>query len=1363
MTTRVSTVEDRRPRLDLGSKKRQLPIPNLIGMQRDSYVTKFLQRGIAPSKLDDIGLHAEFKSCFPLSSSAAQVVLEYDSYTIGEPGFPEHECKVRGLTYSAPLRANLRLVYFDKEVGKFKKIKEVKEQDVYIGDIPLMTETGSFIINGTERVVVAQLYRSPGVSIEHDKGKVHSSGKVLYSARIIPYRGCWIDIEFDAKDIIHVRIDRRKKLPITVLLKAMGYDSQQIIDNFYEKDSFTIDNGKIIFSLIPDRLKGQIATQDIVDIDGDVLVEKGARIWVKQIKAMKKSKVSEIEVDNDFLLTKVLSEPIIDRETGEIIAAVNTPITEDLLEKMKELGVTSFSTIYVNDLECGSYISDTLLVDTTKSQLDAWVEIYHVLRPGEPPTPDAAKNLFESLFYDSTRYDLSHIGRMKINERFKKSKPEIHGTLDPDDVLDVVKALVDTRDGMNGHTVDDIDNLSNRRVRCVGEMVANQFRVAMVKVARSTQDRMVVQPEIEGRLPQDFFNAKPIVTAWRELFSSSQLSQYMERGNPLSLITHLRRISALGQGGLDRARATIEVRDVHSSHYGRICPIETPEGQNIGLINSLAVYSCLNKYGFMVTPFLIVKDGIVSKDVQYLSAHDEYDSYIAQANVPLDSKGKILSNVVECRYNGEYTSASPKDIGYIEVAANQPVSVAASLIPFLEHDDANRALMGSNMQRQAVPMIRSDKPLVGTGMERIVAADSGVSKVAERSGTVEFVDSSRIVIRTDVTKDDGSVGVDIYRMTKFFRSNQNTCINQRPIVSMGDYVQKGDILTDGAGTDLGELALGQNMLVAFMSWNGYNFEDSIILSERVAQQDRFTSVHIQELQCIARDTKLGPEEITADIPNIGEGALAKLDESGIAYVGAKVNPGDILVGKITPKGESQLTPEEKLLRAIFGEKASDVKDTSLRVKSGMSGTVVDVKVFTRDGTPKDARALAIEEEQLEFARRDLADELKLKTKDSYDKIYDAVIGKTYDKGLKGIKSGVKITVEWLEEMGRVKWPQILTKNEKTNEMVSEYAETICALEKEFEAKLEKRRAQIQVGDDLTPGVIKVVKIFLATTRRIQPGDKMAGRHGNKGCVSTIVPVEDMPYLEDGTPIDVILNPLGVPSRMNVGQILEMHLGLAAKGLGAQIKNMLPKSSIEELRKYIQKIYNISETGKVMIKDYTDQEVIDLARRLTAGVPMASPVFDGATIETIKSLLKMAGQPESGQAQLYDGRTGTPFDKKSTIGYMYILKLNHLVDDKMHARSTGSYSLVTQQPLSGKAQFGGQRFGEMEVWALEAYGAAYTLQEMLTVKSDDVAGRTKMYKNIVDANYKIQASVPESFNVLVKEIMALGIDVNMNER
>jgi len=908
MTVKTLTVCEKRPRLDLGTKK-GLEYPHLTRLQPQSYIDEFLQLGVEPSKRLDIGLHAELQSSFPISSSAAQVVLEYDSYTVGEPSFHEHECKVRGLTYSAPLRAKLRLVYYDKDVGKFKKIKEVKEQDVYIGDIPLMTETGSFIVNGTERVIVSQLYRSPGVAIEHDRGKTHSSGKLLYSARIIPYRGAWIDIEFDAKDIISVRIDRRKKLPVTVLLKAMGYDDQQIIDSFYEKDTFTFDEGRLSFEMIPDRMKGVIASQDLIDEKGNVVIEKGTRIWVKQIRELKKSKIDRVFVDPSFAVGRVTAEPIIDQETGEIIAPVNAVITEELMEKVAATGVQSFKVIYVNDLERGSYISDTMMLDTCQSQVDAWVEIYHVLRPGEPPTVDAAKNLFESLFYDASRYDLSHIGRMKLNERFGKGKPESHGVLDPDDVMDVVQSLVDTRDGMNGHIVDDIDNLSNRRVRCVGEMVVNQFRIAMTKVARSTQDRMV-QPEIEGKLPQDFFNSKPIVSAWRELFSSSQLSQYMERGNPLALITHLRRVSALGQGGLDRARATIDVRDVHPSHYGRICPIETPEGQNIGLINSLAVYSDLNKYGFMVTPFYVVEEGKVTSKVEYLSAHDEYDSYIAQATIPVDEDGVIQSDMVACRYNGEYTSAKPKQLKYIEVAANQPVSVAASLIPFLEHDDANRALMGSNMQRQAVPTIVADKPLVGTGMERTVASDSGVSMVAKRSGVVEFVDSSRIVIRTDESSDEEGVGVDIYRTTKFFRSNQNTCVNQRPIVSLGDVVKKGDIITDGSGTDLGELALGQNMLVAFMSWNGYNFEDSIILSERVAAENRFTSIHIQELQCIARDTKLGPEEVTADIPNVGEGALSKLDESGIAYIGAKVKAGDILVGKVTPKGESQLTPEE---------------------------------------------------------------------------------------------------------------------------------------------------------------------------------------------------------------------------------------------------------------------------------------------------------------------------------------------------------------------------------------------------------------------------------------------------------------------
>ncbi len=1360
MNDKMSAVVKSRPRLDLGSSQSQLPVPNLIGLQLKSYNEDFLQLGVAPSKLKNTGLHAEFTQCFPIHGS--NITLEYDSYTIDEPAFSEHECKIRGRTYSAALRAKLRLIYFDvSEDDGSKQIREVKEQEVYVGDIPFMTDVGSFVINGTERVVVAQLYRSPGVSIEHDSGKTHSSGKLLYSARIIPYRGAWIDLEFDAKDNMFARIDRRKKLPVTVLLKAMGYSSQAILDHFFDKDSFAIDGQKIITNIIPERLKGKVATQDIVLEDGTVVCEKGTRIWVSHIRKMNKAKLKQLEVERNYLVGLVSANPIVNESTGELIAPANTALTEELIEEMVSSGLKSFETLYINDLECGGYISDTLMIDSTVTQLDAWVEIYKTLRPGEPPTPEAAKNLFESLFYDATRYDLSHIGRMKLNDRFKLNKPEELGTLEPDDVLAVVQSLVDTRNGLDGHTIDDIDNLSNRRVRCVGEMVANQFRIAMSKVTRTTLDRMS-EPENEGRLPQDFFNSKPIVTSWRELFSTSQLSQYMERGNPLSLITHLRRISALGQGGLDRTRATIDVRDVHSSHYGRICPIETPEGQNIGLINSLAVYSDLNKYGFMVTPFLVVKKGVVTSEITYLAAHEEYNSYIAQAHVNRDKKGKILDQHIECRYNGDYTSCTPDQLGYIEVATNQPVSVAASLIPFLEHDDANRALMGSNMQRQAVPTIHADKPLVGTGMERLVASDSGVSIVAKRSGVVESVDSSRIVIKTSETSGT-DIGVDIYRLTKFFRSNQNTCINQRPLVSVGQKVNKGDILTDGAATDLGELALGQNMLVAFLSWNGYNFEDSIILSERVAQQDRFTSVHIEEFQCIARDTKLGSEEVTADIPNIGESSLSKLDEAGIAYIGAKVVGGDILVGKITPKGETQLTPEEKLLRAIFGEKASDVKDSSLRVPAGKSGTVVDVKVFTRDGVKKDARALQIEAEELEEVRKDLSDELQLKAGIVYQALSENLKNKTYKSGIKGKKSGDKMSQDWISSVENAQLASVVSDQDAVNERTEQLAQQLADLQKRFEEKLAKREAQIKMGDELAPGVIKIVKVFLATTRRVQPGDKMAGRHGNKGCVSTIIPVEDMPYMEDGTPIDVILNPLGVPSRMNVGQILEVHLGWAAKGLGEKIRRLQAKDDIQSLRKFVKEIYGLSEIQSVKIDQYSDEEFLTLVDNLKGGVPMSTPVFDGAKSDKIKSILKLAELPESGQTQLYDGRSGRPFDQKSTVGYMYMLKLNHLVDDKMHARSTGSYSLVTQQPLSGKAQFGGQRFGEMEVWALEAYGAAHTLQEMLTVKSDDVMGRTRMYKNIVDGNYKIQASIPESFNVLVKEIMALGIKVSMNDQ
>jgi len=1361
----ISLAEKQRIRKSFGSHAEKMPINDLLEIQVKSYddfIRPRKSQGDASSVRSDTGLGSAFASVFPIYSFSGNARLEYVSYKLGEPVFDVYECKLRGLTYSAPLRVKVRLVVLDKEAsGDPKPVKDIREQDVFMGELPLMTDVGTFVINGTERVVVSQLHRSPGVIFEHDRGKTHSSGKLLYSARIIPYRGSWLDFEFDPKDCLFVRIDRRRKLPSTILLRALGYDTEAILSEFFETTQCHVKMGEFHVDLIPSRLRGDIASFDIkLPGEKDVLVEAGRRVTARHIKAMEKAKMKGLVVPKDYLIGKVLAKNIIDTSTGELLALANSVVTEEVLDAILNNGMQHFELIYTNDLDHGSYLSDTLRIDTTTTQLEALVEIYRMMRPGEPPTKEAAETLFKNLFFADDRYDLSAVGRMKFNRRVGRTEDTGPGTLEQNDILDVMKTLINIRNGIG--TVDDIDHLGNRRVRSVGEMAENQFRVGLVRVERAVKERLGLA-ESENMMPQDLINAKPVSAAIKEFFGSSQLSQFMDQVNPLSGVTHKRRVSALGPGGLTRERAGFEVRDVHTTHYGRVCPIETPEGPNIGLINSLSVYARTNDYGFIETPCRKVVDGCVTDEIEYLSAISEVDQYIAQSSVAVDSKGKILADLVPCRHKNEFSLTTPDKINYMDVSPKQIVSVAASLIPFLEHDDANRALMGSNMQRQAVPTLRAEKPLVGTGMERTVASDSGVCVVAKRGGVIDLVDASRIVVR--VNDDEASAdeaGVDIYNLTKYARSNQDTCINQIPIVSKGNKIQRGDILADGPCTDMGELALGQNLLVAFMPWNGYNFEDSILISERVVQEDRFTTIHIEELTCIARDTKLGSEEISSDIPNVGESALMNLDDAGVVYIGAEVTAGDILVGKVTPKGETQLTPEEKLLRAIFGEKASDVKDSSLRVPSGMNGTVIDVQIFTRDGLEKDARAKSIEEEHLARVRKDLIDEKRIREEDIYQRIHHLLLNSTATGGPSGLKSGTKVTKDYLAKLDQEKWLSIRLKDDKASGQLEQLAKQLEELAKEIEKRFKDNKKKIVQGDDLAPGVLKIVKVYMAVKRRLQPGDKMAGRHGNKGVISIVVPMEDMPHLEDGTPVDIVLNPLGVPSRMNIGQVLETHLGLAAKGLGQRIEQMLmANEDVSKLRKYLDQVYNHDKAKRVMLDEISDKELLVLAHNLKKGVPMATPVFDGACEAEIKDMLKLANLPEDGKTTLIDGRTGRPFDNPVTVGYMYMLKLNHLIDDKMHARSTGSYSLVTQQPLGGKAQFGGQRFGEMEVWALEAYGAAYTLQEMLTVKSDDVGGRTKIYKNIVDGDHRMDPGMPESFNVLLKEIRALGIDIELD--
>ena len=1365
---KYSFTERKRLRKDFGKRPAVLEVPYLLAIQLDSYKV-FLQNDKRPDQRRNVGLQAAFLSVFPLSSYSGSAKLEYVGYRLDQPQFDVKECQQRGMNYCASLRVKLRLVLYEKDT-KTETVKDIKEQEVYMGEIPLMTENGSFIINGTERVIVSQLHRSPGVFFDHDKGKTHSSGKLLYGARIIPYRGSWLDLEFDHKDCIYVRIDRRRKLPATILLRALKYDNEQMLEIFFETHQIKRikDGFHWILDLKSLRDGKEIASFDITSPDGKMIVESGRRISSKHVKQLEKSKITTVKIPIEhieggmvsFLLGKVLAHNILYPTTGQILAEANEALTEDIINALLEHKIEKFRVLHTNDLDRGSYLSDTLRLDSTTTCLDALVEIYRVMRPGEPPTSEAAEKLFKQLFFAEERYDLSIVGRMKFNRRVGRTKITGSGILSTDDILDVFRTLINIRNGKG--VIDDIDHLGNRRIRSVGEMTENQFRIGLVRVERAVTERLSVA-ESDGLMPQELINAKPVSAVIREFFGSSQLSQFMDQNNPLSEVTHKRRISALGPGGLTRERAGFEVRDVHPTHYGRLCPIETPEGPNIGLINSLAVYARMNEYGFLETAYRRIKNGKVTKDVEYLSAIEEGNYVIAQANARLDDTGAFQDEQVTARSQNEFTVAARETINYMDVSPKQIVSVAASLIPFLEHDDANRALMGSNMQRQAVPTLRSEKPLVGTGMERAVAVDSGVTIVAKRSGFVDYVDATRIVVRAD---DDKILsGVDIYNLTKYVRSNQNTCINQKPLVKQGDKICQGDVLADGPSTDLGELALGQNVLVAFMPWNGYNFEDSILISERVVKEDRFTSIHIVELTCQARETKLGPDEITADIPNIGDAALKNLDESGIVSVGAQVKPGDILVGKVTPKGETQLTPEEKLLRAIFGEKASDVKDSSLRVSGGTTGTVIDVQVFTRDGLEKDARARHIEEATLREIKKDIDDERRILEFDLFARLEQMLVGQAVLSGPNGLTSETVISTSYLSSLKHSQWFEINLQNPEQKTQLDSFAEQIQNIRERFDKNYEEKRKKLIAGDELIPGVLKMVKVYLAVKRRTQPGDKMAGRHGNKGVVSMIVPIEDMPYTADGRPVDVVLNPLGVPSRMNVGQVLETHLGWAAKGLGDQIAKILAqenkKDNIVKLRDFLDKVYNTSGKRED-ITSFSDPEIIDLAEHLCAGVPMATPVFDGATELEIKGMLELAGLPTTGQTILYDGRTGEAFDRLVTVGYMYMLKLNHLVDDKMHARSTGPYSLVTQQPLGGKAQFGGQRFGEMEVWALEAYGASYTLQEMLTVKSDDVVGRTQMYKNIVAGDHRIDAGMPESFNVLVKEIRSLGIDIELEQ-
>ncbi|GAB6843252.1 DNA-directed RNA polymerase subunit beta [Methylorubrum rhodinum] len=1347
----------KRIRKFFGKIREVAEMPNLIEVQKASY-DQFLMVDEPEGGRGDEGLQSVFKSVFPISDFASTALLEFVRYTFENPKYDVDECRQRGITFAAPLKVTLRLIVFDVDPDTgAKSVKDIKEQDVYMGDMPLMTDNGTFIVNGTERVIVSQMHRSPGVFFDHDKGKTHSSGKLLFAARIIPYRGSWLDVEFDAKDIVHVRIDRKRKLPVTSLLFALGLDGEEILSTFYNRVEYVRDGADWRVPFDAERLKGFKASVDLIDADsGEVVLEAGKKLNARNARLIGEKGTKFLKATDEDLVGQYIAEDLVNMKTGEIWAEAGDEISEKMLKALEDVGVSELPVLDIDHVNVGPYIRNTLAVDKNSAREGALFDIYRVMRPGEPPTLDTAEAMFHSLFFDSERYDLSAVGRVKMNMRLDLDAADTVRTLRKEDMLAVVKALVDLRDGKG--EIDDIDHLGNRRVRSVGELMENQYRLGLLRMERAIKERMS-SVDIDTVMPQDLINAKPAAAAVREFFGSSQLSQFMDQTNPLSEVTHKRRLSALGPGGLTRERAGFEVRDVHPTHYGRICPIETPEGPNIGLINSLATFARVNKYGFIETPFRKVKDGVVTNDVSYLSAMEEAKYYVAQANAQMDADKRLTEELVVCRRAGEVIVVGPERVDLMDVSPKQLVSVAAALIPFLENDDANRALMGSNMQRQAVPLVRADAPFVGTGMEAVVARDSGAAIAARRSGIIDQVDATRIVIRANEETDPTKPGVDIYRLQKFQRSNQSTCITQKPLVRVGEQVKKGEIIADGPSTEFGELALGRNVLVAFMPWNGYNFEDSILLSERIVKDDVFTSIHIEEFEVMARDTKLGPEEITRDIPNVSEEALKNLDEAGIVYIGAEVHAGDILVGKITPKGESPMTPEEKLLRAIFGEKASDVRDTSLRVPPGVTGTIVEVRVFNRHGVDKDERAQAIEREEIERLAKDRDDEQTILDRNTYARLADVLIGQTPVAGPKGFRKDTTLTREIINDYPRSQWWQFAVVEDRLmteiEAMQKQYDESKKRLEQRFLDKVEK----LQRGDELPPGVMKMVKVFVAVKRKIQPGDKMAGRHGNKGVVSRIVPIEDMPFLEDGTHADIVLNPLGVPSRMNVGQILETHLGWAAAGLGRKVSKAvdayLKNQDIAPLRTEMEAIYSPSE-----LEGLSDEDLAEAGNNVRRGVPMATPVFNGAKEADIETMLEMAGLDRSAQSTLYDGRTGEPFDRKVTMGYIYMLKLHHLVDDKIHARSIGPYSLVTQQPLGGKAQFGGQRFGEMEVWALEAYGAAYTLQEMLTVKSDDVAGRTKVYEAIVRGDDTFEAGIPESFNVLVKEMRSLGLNVEL---
>ena len=1352
----------KRIRKNFGKLDDALQMPNLIQLQLESY-NKFLgmdKNGNIDK--DNSGLHEVFESVFPIYDYANNCKLEYMGFKLGREEFTEEECRITGKSYSVPLKVDLKLsVNIDpKSAGK---LEVFENKEVFLGDMPIMTKYGTFIVNGTERVVVSQLHRSPGVFFDHDSGKTHSSGKLLFSARVIPYRGSWLDFEFDQKDVVFARIDRRRKIASTIILRALGYNTKEILDLFYDSNKVSIEKGKFFINQSLADLKGSIALFDIHH-GKKLIVGKGKRITARHVELQKKSSMKGFFIPNESLYGKRISSDVIDKKTGEVLLTCNQQISPEVVESILSSDLKNFEILHTNELDRGPFICNTLDIDPTTDQETALIEIYRMMRPGEPPTKEASSQLFTNLFQSEDRYDLSAVGRMKFNSRVGRSEVTGSGVLSNEDVISVLTTLLNIRNGYD--SVDDIDHLGNRRVKCVGEMVENVFRIGLVRVEKAVKERMSTMELADKLQPKDIINSKPITATLKEFFGTSQLSQFMDQNNPLAEITHKRRISALGPGGLTRERAGFEVRDVHPTHYGRVCPIETPEGPNIGLINSLATYSRTNDYGFLETPYRIVEKGKVKNQIKWLSAIEEGKYYIAQANTELDKNSKFVGELISCRHNNEFTITSPDKVELMDVSPKQVVSVAAALIPFLEHDDANRALMGSNMQRQAVPILKPEKPLVGTGIEKTVAIDSGASITVKRGGVVDYVDASRIIVNVNdnevATTND--TGVDIYPLTKYTRTNQNTCINQRPLVATGDIIESGDVIADGPSTDLGELALGQNLLIAFMPWHGYNFEDSILVSERVVQEDRFTSIHIEELECIARDTKLGSEEITSDIPNVSENLLNKLDESGIVYVGAEVKSGDILVGKVTPKGESQLTPEEKLLRAIFGEKASDVKDTSLKVPSGMDGTVIDVRVFTREGIDKDKRAVEIQDDAIRDARKNLEDELRINQENIFVRTRKLLLNKQVSKGPNDIKPGSKLTLSNLDTVPNEDLFKFRLKTESGNIALASLQSQLDDLSKKFTEDLELNTQKISQHDDLGPGIQKKVKVYLAVKRTLQPGDKMAGRHGNKGVISQIVPVEDMPHTQDGRPVDIVLNPLGVPSRMNVGQVLETHLGWAARGIGFKIGNLLDQNqNNKKIRSYLADVYSSCPGfDKHDLKSLNESEITVLANNLRDGVPMATPVFDGASELEIKTMLKIAELPESGQAILFDGRTGEKFERPVTIGYMYMIKLNHLVDDKMHARSTGPYSLVTQQPLGGKAQFGGQRFGEMEVWALQAYGASHTLQEMLTVKSDDVAGRNRVYKNIVDGQYNTEPSVPESFNVLLKEIRSLGINIDLDQ-